>query len=341
MKKKGLIISTLVMIVVLAASLTTATYAWFSSTATTTVSDIDMTTVAASGLEIGVKTPTGVSASGYVYDAVNYEDGNWTGTDGFGSSIAISEAVAFAGLEDAITSADGTKAYPFKATAVTATFPEGTLIYAEAEKTTLVENGTLTIDTIYHVMYPANTLLVPVDYDYTDSSNPEPTLYALAVANSDYVDLPLAVQAISEGITQIYCTFTVAVLMGETPSTLTPGMAAALRIKIGDTTYKPFEAYTLTPGATQFTAPQDLSAYFGTYSAKGPEMTWTFSVFVQESSAGVDPYAPQDVPIIAWIEGTDDACVTKTAGSGFTMSVDFNFTSGEAVRKTITNGVLV
>ena len=55
MKKKGLIISTVVMVVVLIASLTTATYAWFNAQAQATVDDLTITTKAADGLQIAMR----------------------------------------------------------------------------------------------------------------------------------------------------------------------------------------------------------------------------------------------------------------------------------------------
>lgn len=56
MKKKGLIISTVVMVVVLIASLTTATYAWFTVSNKTTISGFDVSVVAGNAINIGVKT---------------------------------------------------------------------------------------------------------------------------------------------------------------------------------------------------------------------------------------------------------------------------------------------
>ena len=55
MKKKGLIISTVVMVVVLIASLTTATYAWFTTSDRTTISGFDVQVVAGNAINIGVK----------------------------------------------------------------------------------------------------------------------------------------------------------------------------------------------------------------------------------------------------------------------------------------------
>ena len=54
MKKKGLIISTVVMVVVLIASLTTATYAWFTAEGSASVTQIGFTVASDSDLSIGV-----------------------------------------------------------------------------------------------------------------------------------------------------------------------------------------------------------------------------------------------------------------------------------------------
>ena len=56
MKKKGLIISTVVMVVVLIASLTTATYAWFTTTNKTSISGFELQVVAGNAMNIGLKS---------------------------------------------------------------------------------------------------------------------------------------------------------------------------------------------------------------------------------------------------------------------------------------------
>jgi len=66
MKKKGLIISTIVMVVVLIASLTTATYAWFNQSGTATVSEITFSVASSSDVKIGVAaTNTYKSGAGF------------------------------------------------------------------------------------------------------------------------------------------------------------------------------------------------------------------------------------------------------------------------------------
>ena len=59
MKKKGLIISTVVMVVVLIASLTTATYAWFTTSDKTTISGFNVEVVSGNAVNIGLKNEYG------------------------------------------------------------------------------------------------------------------------------------------------------------------------------------------------------------------------------------------------------------------------------------------
>ena len=61
MKKKGLIISTVVMVVVLIASLTTATYAWFTASAKTEIKGFDVSVISNNAVNIGMKKNYGFS----------------------------------------------------------------------------------------------------------------------------------------------------------------------------------------------------------------------------------------------------------------------------------------
>ena len=104
MKKKGLIISTVVMVVVLIASLTTATYAWFSSQASATVDDLAMTTKAADGLQIaminGNKSVADIVSGNMVY---NKETNKWEGdVNDWGSSLGF-DAIDIGEITDAVT----------------------------------------------------------------------------------------------------------------------------------------------------------------------------------------------------------------------------------------------
>ena len=108
MKKKGLIVATIVMVLVLAVSLTTATYAWFTAANVTTVEKIAFSVGTGSDVSIGLKinntyqeepspgqftsgtTPIG---SAFATDAVvngaipGLDSTYWEGEPGLGSSI--------------------------------------------------------------------------------------------------------------------------------------------------------------------------------------------------------------------------------------------------------------
>ena len=130
MKKKGLIISTVVMVVVLIASLTTATYAWFNAQASATVDNLTINTQAATGLQIAMTKDLGKTDKLYSGD-LTYENG-WNGTEGWGTFLGFSQIAVgeishactflntgsvpiFDGYKKAGTSFDSTKDYFVKA----------------------------------------------------------------------------------------------------------------------------------------------------------------------------------------------------------------------------------
>ena len=97
MKKKGLILATIVMVVVLVASLTTATYAWFTSTATATISQMNVTTSAAQGLQIAA-VKYNVSTAPTTYNGSLELDAasthKWLGAEenGYGSQLSLTNS---------------------------------------------------------------------------------------------------------------------------------------------------------------------------------------------------------------------------------------------------------
>ncbi|MBQ9107545.1 MAG: hypothetical protein IJY49_01790 [Clostridia bacterium] len=124
MKKKGLIVATIVMVLVLAVSLTTATYAWFTVTDVTTIDAFEISVVAGNAVNVGVKQnntyAATVTANDFRNGAVTYTPGNagtigggtWDGATGLGSRIdhdiawgAQSAAVGITG--DVLTDATG------------------------------------------------------------------------------------------------------------------------------------------------------------------------------------------------------------------------------------------
>ena len=99
MKKKGLIISTIVMVVVLVASLTTATYAWFNTSSVTKIDAFSVSVKTNNAVKIGVKadntyegTPTEdmFKTGGVTYTAGTagtLGGGTWAGEVGLSASL--------------------------------------------------------------------------------------------------------------------------------------------------------------------------------------------------------------------------------------------------------------
>lgn len=114
MKKKGLIISTVVMVVVLIASLTTATYAWFSAQAQATVDDLSITTTAAKGLQIAMTNKKN-KVDDIVSGDLSFANNKWEGTTGWGTSLGfgnievkeIEHAITYLKIGDKIKEFDG------------------------------------------------------------------------------------------------------------------------------------------------------------------------------------------------------------------------------------------
>ncbi len=99
MKKKGLIISTIVMVIVLIASLTTATYAWFTASNATTIDGFNVEITSSNAVKIGVSTTYVENATQDSFFTGNVEyaagaeagkvaGGTWTGTTGLSATIS-------------------------------------------------------------------------------------------------------------------------------------------------------------------------------------------------------------------------------------------------------------
>lgn len=111
MKNKGLIIMTLVMVLVLAVSLTTATYAWFSNEGSAKVTAIDFSVGNSSDIIIGVSATnayksTNVSQADFYSGSTSYDaNGNsWTG-DVNALGTEVNTGLSLAGMDKAVYSA--------------------------------------------------------------------------------------------------------------------------------------------------------------------------------------------------------------------------------------------
>ena len=210
MKKKGLIISTVVMVVILIASLTTATYAWFSSTVTASVGNIAVNVGATSSVQIGIYDSTKSDTTAQA----NYRNGDVTynpttktwdnGAIGLGSSVNT-------GLTLAVNAAVGSGTEVDTKWVMDETYnPENTLCTGSGA----------TFDEVKDKATPAII-------NGAKGTGDE------VITNVDVVDLNLGIRAIAEDLKGTFCKITV------TPNDLIMGMIAALRfeITVGSKTY--------------------------------------------------------------------------------------------------------
>ena len=170
MKKKGLIISTVVMVVVLIASLTTATYAWFTSQAQATVDDLTITTEAAQGLQIAMTGKEGSISNGLYSGALRYENNAWSGdSDTWGTYLGFGE-ITVGKLEHAATYfANGTAVKTFVGyTKATGTFNANEDYFTASPKTVTEGasvDGFYKLDTATNVYKEATGKAVAGDLD--------------------------------------------------------------------------------------------------------------------------------------------------------------------------------
>ena len=225
MKKKGLIISTVVMVVVLIASLTTATYAWFSAQASATVDDLSITTTASSGLQIAM-TNTKDAVNNIVSGEMTYENGQWGGDSNTWGSYLGFGGINIGNMENAVTKvktgtkvseietkyvspATGYQTASTNANAVITNFNKDTEYYI-AKKWIVVASGT-TIeegqkDTHTYFKYGTHYTLS------TTASNPNLTLATTASAGNTVYSIEISKTPITEsstpGADNYYCTIT-------------------------------------------------------------------------------------------------------------------------------------
>ena len=330
MKKKGLIIATIVMVLVLAVSLTTATYAWFSTQASTKVDTISVTVDAASAVAIGVTTSYGSTTEAqYLSDSVNVAGSNNTlsytdGTEGLGTTLGFSSAFALS-----------------TAVATTAsTTPFGTAYNAETNKIAVDNNFT-----------PHNTIFKADPISGTANTSkgvPDPETASAAASNVDYIDLSMGCRAAQSGVQGIYCTVTVKT----TDTSQYMKMNAALHFYIGLGAYnssthtyaKSVEfdlfggtganssgAITYNTQKANVTSAAVATQTGVTYAYANNQVTATFSFFIYGSTSynannATLPTSGEIYPfrIYGYIFGEDTDCVTSGTGCGCTIDMEFS-----------------
>ena len=288
MKKKGLIIATIVMVLVLSVSLTTATYAWFSAEAQASVTDIPVSVGTSSNVVIGIKDSASHDYSSpayfvngditYTENTAGKLDGTFTGTNA-GLGMLVNTGATLFSLGGVFTAAATTENSAFDGSY------NGSHFYC---------NGT--IDTSPTVGKVTGAATVNQDAD-----NNGTLLYA-----------PFGVRAAQTDLTYMWCDITFKT------TALYWGIATSTRLHIttADKTYnnRPFE---------QLSPAKNWDSSTG-YSSQA--ITQTFRIMLVNNSAitAGDSGTIYKCEIIAFLDGTSNNCVQGATQYASTMTIAFD-----------------
>jgi hypothetical protein len=326
MRKKGLLVATIVMVLVLAVSLTTATYAWFSATASATVETIRLEATAADGLIIGALGTATAQASrtytDYRYGDIVWDGSKWNGDSYMGTNLNF-QIQNGENVDNMVIGAS-------KAVSYTTTSISGT---GDAVGTTIPANS----------WYKANG----------DAATLDTGSIAVANVQEDYIDFDLAVTTSkANSVKQAYMTLQIV------PTATTQiKMAAAIHF------YLAIYDGTTTTEITNTIANKGMSAYpgkvqsnnfgdnvtAGTYvSTNGTTLDthhttaagdWYYIVPLFDSATAMTPFEDLiQIKLIVWIEGTDDACIIANAGTGADVKIFFDYDAAQTYQWS--NGVM-
>ncbi len=319
MKKKGLIISTVVMVVVLIASLTTATYAWFTAAKNVQVNDINLSVKSSAQVNVGVKFGTGSTYNDYYYNTVsvpetkqtagaNANTVEWTGTD-----IGLGATLTFDGLELGGSKAVGTSSHD-----------------ADWNKEDKKVDDTTD-------MLGANKYVIVADGRQGEGNINNQVSYesgsvALAEANKDYLNATIGIEANKENLKGMFAK--VQVVTTDTKVTLGVNAAIHFIIKVGNKSInvEPFGALANTAVKNTATLNTTTTAPIITKQGTGQtaQLTSTFYFWIDKkddtTTFQTGGKEIKDFQIYAYIDGADEHCVLDAEGS-CTIRISFDGTN--------------
>ena len=340
MKKKGLIISTVVMVVVLIASLTTATYAWFTQTSTVTVDSIGFGVNAGADLVIGlsktndfVATPTQAAffsgATTYKPGADFNQQGEWTG-----DVNALASNIDLNGLTlQNIKKAVGTGTFTGTAGS---TYDEGTNTIKDGTNL----NGTAD-NSFNNVNYKTGMIKAEGQATSVDAKTIDK-----AWKQYDYLDVVMGVQAAKANLTSMTCYVTV------NPGTASIiGMNAAIHVayevvKPGATATNTLEDKDIYGEAKFGNAPNTITntvyneaktAYDTAHETTSTGMLClggdaavalnqgaiTLPITIDTSADGIDVNGIYQIHLVIYIAGFDGDCLEAAKGVSSTIYITF------------------
>lgn len=314
MKKKGLIIATIVMVLVLAVSLTTATYAWFTVSDVTTISGFDVQVVANNAVNIGLRKDTTVPYSNaltpdsYVYGDCAYTHGTpgqlggaWTGSNGLGAEIIHN--VNWGSQKKAVAQADS----------VDTEFEDATLITSPSFL--IAANGTnaSATDSIEGTL---ENVEAAVANNKTDNGQ---------AVGSDYVHFVLGVQP-----TKVLTAnqFVVLLTPADDDTTTTFGLLSAIHVawRVNGGTWNDGEffknySYDATRGTTQDNITENVKNGYATSFAENADTPAVFpttaasAIVIDLATYALAPTQLAEVEIIIYIAGADKDCNNSALGT--------------------------
>ena len=297
MKKKGLIISTIVMVVVLIASLTTATYAWFTTDSKATISSISINTASASNVQVGLRTAgaTGANLWTDAPSAANFKNGSvgFNGLTVTGSTNSLGSSITSSLNLSGLTKAVGT---------ALRTGTQGNYEYE-------VDASSFDLATENHVMIAANGSYANSAWSFTNVDEAKPNSTPGAQQSDppvigDYVDWVIGFMPTKNNVDTI--TFNVTVNPGEKP---TLGLLAALHLRWSwdGTTYYDVDLYGSDNG--QNTIRESVASTH--LATGGPEANATFKDLNSATNATIALAASATVTQSATTLGGNSGMITN------------------------------
>lgn len=339
MKKKGLLIATIVMVLVLAVSLTTATYAWFTATSEVTVDTIQFQVNTAADLIIGLHKNNSVSntettAADYYSGATAYTrgatfdlQGSWTGDyNSLGSNIDLN-SLTFQNLTKAVGT--GT----FEGTA--GSFTEN--VYTPGTATGGSADTAFSMTNYAKGMIQANGQGASVDVESIDT----------AWKNVHYLDVVIGVQATKSNLDSMTCYVTINPTAGNAIIGMNAAIHVAYRVvapgetpgDLVDTDIYGTNRYSTTPGNITNTTYNTVKSAYDTLNEVtstgltcigGPAGTtlnpgaMTFAIEIENVDTGsIDITDIYQVQLVIFIAGYDTDCLEGAKGVGSEIIITF------------------
>ena len=348
MKKRGLIVATIVMVLVLAVSLTTATYAWFTTSSQTTIDSIGIKAAAGADVKIGVKTNNtyteGASADAFVSGSVNFtadinnqDKGTWAGDAGLGFELntnltldAIAKATGYGTpaeftytvIPGSTAATHNVKGYywkdgeTYRACPGTPAPADGAY-YSRDVKTGTGEAAKFVPGT------SADKQIVKASGNGPDDKYDKSSVEA-ATINTDYLHFVLGLAASKEGITSI--SLNMIVNPGQRGTTLGVEGALYFYYKIDDGSWEKVEVYeghsyttTKSTISTGKTIGEALNAYYSTDTYSDDTMLndgyEVVAVKIGDGSTPLTVDQVYQIEFYIFYDGTDADCVNAALGS--------------------------